>query len=170
MAAYGCRMKMLFLLRHAKSSWKDKGLPDHDRPLNKRGRWDAPNMGRLLQKEELVPDMILSSTALRARDTAVIVAKSCHYKGQIAHVDSLYLGGPEAYLDALRSLSDDFKSVLVVGHNPDLEELVMMLTEQAEEIPTAALAQIRLPIEDWSTLSGETKGRLVRIWRPKELS
>jgi phosphohistidine phosphatase len=69
----------------------------------------------------------------------------------------------------LRRLRNEFKIVLVVGHNPDIEELVMILTEQAERIPTAALAQINLPIEDWSTVSSESKGRLVRIWRPKEL-
>jgi phosphohistidine phosphatase len=162
-------MKMLLLLRHAKSSWKDKGVSDHDRPLNKRGKRDAPRMGWLLQKEELVPDIILSSTAVRARDTTVRVAKSCYYKGQITYGDSLYLGGAEAYLDALRSLHNEFKIVLVVGHNPDIEELVMILTEQVERIPTAALAQINLLIEDWSTVSSESKGRLVRIWRPKEL-
>jgi phosphohistidine phosphatase len=162
-------MKKLLLLRHAKSSWKDKGVSDHDRPLNKRGKRDAHRMGWLLQKEELVPDIILSSTAVRSRDTAVRLAKSCYYKGQINYGDSLYLGGAEAYLDALRSLRNEFKIVLVVGHNPDIEELVMILTKQAERIPTAALAQINLPIEDWSTLSSESKGRLVRIWRPKEL-
>jgi phosphohistidine phosphatase len=162
-------MKMLLLLRHAKSSWKDNSVSDHDRPLNKRGKRDVPRMGWLLQKEELVPGIIMSSTAVRARDTAVRLAKSCYYKGQINYSDSLYLGGAEAYLDALRSLRNEFKIVLVVGHNPDMEELVMILTEQAERIPTAALARIDLPIEDWSTLSSESKGRLARVWRPKEL-
>jgi phosphohistidine phosphatase len=166
---YGCWMKILILLRHAKSSWKDKDVSDHDRPLNKRGKRDAPRMGRLLQKEELVPDIILSSTAVRARDTAVRLAKSCYYKGQITYADSLYLGGAEAYLDALKILPNDFKIVLVVGHNPDIEGLVMILTGQAERIPTAALARIDLTIGDWSTLSSESKGRLVRIWKPKEL-
>jgi phosphohistidine phosphatase len=162
-------MKILLLIRHAKSSWKDKDLSDHDRPLNKRGKRDAPRMGLLLQKEELVPDIILSSTAVRALDTAARLAKYCHHKGQITYVDSLYLGGTEAYLDALKILSNDFKIVLVVGHNPDIEELVIILTGQEERIPTAALARIDLTIEDWSTLTSKSKGRLVRIWRPKEL-
>lgn len=162
-------MKILLLLRHAKSSWKDKNLSDHDRPLNKRGKRDSPRMGLLLQKEELVPDTILSSTAVRARDTAVKLAKYCHYKGQISYIDTLYLGGVEAYLDALNILPNDFKLVLVVGHNPDIEELVMILTGQEERIPTAALARIDLTIEHWSTLTSKSKGRLVRIWRPKEL-
>lgn len=165
----GCWLKILLLLRHAKSSWKEKNVSDHDRPLNKRGKRDAPRMGRLLQKGELVPDIILSSTAVRARDTAARLAKSCYYKGQITYVDSLYLGGTGAYLDALKILPSDFKIVLVVGHNPDIEGLVMILTGQAERIPTAALARIDLTIEDWSILSSKSKGRLMRIWKPKEL-
>jgi phosphohistidine phosphatase len=160
---------MVLLLRHAKSSWKEKDVSDHDRPLTKRGKRDAARMGWLLQKEDLVPDIIVSSTAVRARDTAVRVAKSCYYKGQITYADSLYLGGTGAYLKALRILPKDFKIALVVGHNPDIEELVMILTEQAERIPTAALVWVKLFIEDWSILSGESKGRLVRIWKPKEL-
>jgi phosphohistidine phosphatase len=127
-------------------------------------------MGGLLQKEELVPDIILSSKAVRARDTTARVVKSCYYKGQITYTDSLYLGGLEAYLDALKRLPNDFKIVLVVGHNPDIEELVMNLTEWEERIPTAALVKIELSIEDWSILSSESKGKLVGIWRPKELS
>jgi phosphohistidine phosphatase len=123
----------------------------------------------LLQKEELVPDIILSSTAVRARDTAARLVKYCHHKGQISYVDSLYLGGVEAYLYALKILPNDFKVVLVVGHNPDIEELVMILTGQEERIPTAALAWIDLTDEDWSSLTSKSKGRLVRIWRPKEL-
>jgi phosphohistidine phosphatase len=162
-------MKTLLLLRHAKSSWKEKDVLNQDRQLNKRGKRDAPRMGWLLQKVELALDIILSSTALRAGDTAVRVAKSCYYKGQITYADSLYLGGVKAYLDALRSLPNEFKIVLVLGHNPDIEELVMILTLQTERIPTAALTRINLPIEDWSTLSSKSKGRLVRIWKPKEL-
>jgi phosphohistidine phosphatase len=162
-------MKTLLLLRHAKSSWKDRDVSDDDRPLNKRGKRDAPCMGWLLQKEDLVPEIIMSSTAVRARDAAARVAKSCYYKGQITYADSLYLGGTGAYLDALRILPKDFKIALVVGHKPDIEELLMMLTEHAERIPTAALTRINLPIGDWSTLSSKSKGKLVRIWKPKEL-
>lgn len=163
-------MKMLLLLRHAKSSWKHQGLSDHDRPLNKRGKRDAPRVGELLQKEGLIPDLILASTAVRARDTAVAVAKSCGYRKQVTLASSLYQAGPESYLKVLQNLDDDINQVLVVGHNPDLEELVEMLTEQVEAIPTGGLAQVKLPIESWSALDNETKGQLVRIWKPKELA
>ena len=81
-------MKTLLILRHAKSSWKDLELPDQDRPLNKRGRHDAPRMGKLLKQEDLIPDHIVSSTALRAKKTAELVAKSCKYKGDIAFDNS----------------------------------------------------------------------------------
>src|SRR3990172_12140295 len=84
-------MKTLMLLRHAKSSWKDAEVPDHDRPLNKRGKKTAPQMGRLLSTEGLVPDLILSSTAVRARETAKAVAKDSSYKGPTELLDSLYL-------------------------------------------------------------------------------
>ena len=76
-------MKLLLILRHAKSSWKDPDLDDHDRPLNKRGRRDAPRMGRLLRKEDLLPDLILSSTAVRARMTAEMVADASRYRGPL---------------------------------------------------------------------------------------
>jgi phosphohistidine phosphatase len=76
-------MKSVLILRHAKSSWKHPELADHDRPLNRRGKRDTPLMGRLLKKEDLVPEIIISSTATRARSTAEAVAKSSGYKGEI---------------------------------------------------------------------------------------
>ena len=82
-------MKTLLILRHAKSSWKEQDLPDHDRPLNKRGKNDAPRMGKLLKDEDLIPDLIMSSTAVRAKKTAELVAKACKYKGKIVLNHSL---------------------------------------------------------------------------------
>jgi phosphohistidine phosphatase len=87
-------MKTLLILRHAKSSWKDLELPDQDRPLNKRGRHDAPLMGKILRQEDLIPDLIESSTAFRAKKTAKLVAKACKYKGDIAFDNSLYGNEP----------------------------------------------------------------------------
>lgn len=161
---------MLLLLRHAKSSWKNPELADRDRPLNKRGKRDALRMGRLLDEEGLVPDAILSSTAVRAQDTAAAVAKSCGYdRRRITHIESLYASGPEEYLNVLRRLPDDPKVVLVVGHNPGMEEYLEILTGQPEAMPTAALAFVKLPIKRWSALDDNTKGKLKTVWRPKEL-
>ncbi len=162
-------MKTLLILRHAKSSWKDDTLPDHDRPLNKRGKQDAPRMGKLLQEKGLVPDLIISSTAKRARKTAEMVAEESGYEGEIQLERDLYAFEPTAYLDELAQIEDHYQIVLIVGHNPGLEELVEQLTGEFARLPTAALAQVSLPVESWSDLDEETQGQLSNLWRPKEL-
>ena len=162
-------MKTLLILRHAKSSWKDDALPDHDRPLNKRGKADAPHMGALLRREELLPDLILCSTAKRARTTAELAAEESGYEGELRLSRELYSFDAEPYLEALTELDNEYRSVMIVGHNPAMEELIEALAGQYERMPTAALAQIDLPIESWSDLDDEVGGRLVSLWRPREL-
>jgi phosphohistidine phosphatase len=162
-------MKLLLILRHAKSSWKNPGLDDHDRPLNKRGRRDAPRMGRLLQHEDLLPDLILSSTAVRARTTAEMVADTSCYEGTLELTPELYGAEPEVYIDLLGRLDDDYNNVMVVGHNPSLEQLLQTLTGTEETLPTAALAKVELEIDAWSELDGSRRGSLVQLWRPREL-
>ncbi len=162
-------MKDLFLLRHAKSSWEDSELSDFDRPLNARGKRDAPRIGKIILKERLKPECIISSSAARARSTADIVAEKCKYKGKISLTRSLYAATPQEYINALQRLKDDYTRVLVVGHNPAIDELIEMLTGVAESIPTCALAYIKLPVKKWKGLQLETKSELVKIWRPKEL-
>ena len=161
-------MKTVLLMRHAKSSWKDDALADDQRPLNKRGRHDAPHMGQLLRDAELPPQAILSSTAVRARETAVAVAEASGFGGEIQYDASLYAAPPEAYVAALRQLAPDIQVALVVGHNPGLEALVQELTGEDEHMPTAAIARVNLAIEQWSELSLETEGHLETIWRPRE--
>lgn len=161
-------MKTLLILRHAKSSWKEAELDDHDRPLNKRGEHDAPRMGQLLREEDLIPDLILSSTAKRARKTAEAVAEASGYEGEVQFIPELYGGGPEAYLDTLHNQPGDHPCVLVVGHNPDLEELVEALTGETVSLPTAALVRIALPVENWEALDAEVEGVLAGVWTPRE--
>jgi phosphohistidine phosphatase len=163
------RMKTLLLMRHAKSSWNHPGLQDHSRPLNQRGKRDAPRMGRLVQKNDLQPDLILSSTARRALDTAQAVAEACGYAGEIEQRQDLYGSDAACYLDVLRSLPDQAGRVLVVGHNPDMEELLELLTGVVEAMPTAALAQVEVPISHWLELSEACDGTLVRLWTPRSL-
>ena len=165
-------MKRLLILRHAKSNWKDPDLPDHDRPLNKRGRHDAPLMGKLLKDEDLKPDLIVSSSATRAKKTAELVAKQCKYKGEIVINQSLYGAEPKDYLKILERLSVTYKTVLMVGHSPAIEEIIEMITSSSDVImPTCALALIRLPIENWADINKQKiKGKLATIWKPKELS
>lgn len=162
-------MKSLLILRHAKSSWGDPSLSDHDRPLNKRGKKDAPRMGELLREEDLLPDLIICSTARRARETAEIVAEASACEGEIQTIRDLYAAGPEAYIEILSALTDDYQTVMVVGHNPGLEELLYELTGELQPLPTAALAQVRLPIQSWQEVEDAEIGELVGYWRPKEL-
>ena len=164
-------VKSLLVQRHAKSSWKHPELTDHDRPLNKRGKNDAPCMGKLLQKEKLIPNVIISSTAIRAYATAKSVAKACGYKGEITLNQSLYAAGSEAYFNVLHGLSDNYVRVLLVGHNPGIEELLEILTSQIHIMPTCSLACLTLEISKWSDIDYEiTKGQLVDIWTPRDLS
>lgn len=162
-------MKILLILRHAKSSWKHPTLSDHQRPLNKRGQQAAPRMGLLMFEEDLVPDLILSSTARRARDTAEIVAEASGFEGEITLLDDLYHGWPSDYLLALRALPDDIDSAMIVGHNPGLESLLEILTDEDEHLPTAALACVSLPIQSWNQLTDETEGELISLWLPRQL-
>ena len=162
-------MKTLLLLRHAKSSWKHSELADHDRPLNKRGKRTAPLMGALLQDEDLIPDLILSSSAVRAYTTALIVAKTCAYTGKIKQTRKLYLAEPEDYVEVLHQVAEKYARVLVVGHNPGLEALIETLTGEAMAMPTAALAQVELSVKRWSDLDTDTDCELVNVWLPKDL-
>lgn len=161
-------MKTLLILRHAKSSWKNSDLPDHDRPLNKRGKHAAPRVGELLREEALIPEQIYCSTALRARETARIVSEACGFKGPLEATGELYPGAPSDYLDVLVRLKDDIDCVLVVGHNPGLELLLGLLVGEVHTLPTAALARVELPISKWRELTPATRGHLAGLWRPKE--
>lgn len=163
-------MKTLLILRHAKSSWKNSHLSDHDRPLNSRGKRDAPRIGQLLRREELVPDCIISSSAERALATAEQVALNGGYEEEIEVTRTFYLAGPEEYVARLQKLDDAVERVMVVGHNPGLEELLYELTGEEEPLPTGGLAQVRLPIEKWAELEMDGEGELVAFWRPRELS
>lgn len=162
-------MKTLLILRHAKSSWHNANLSDHERPLNERGKADAPRMGKLLRQEDLVPDLIISSSAERALATAEAVALACGYEGEIEVTRQLYHAYPDTYREVLHARGGQYPCVMVVGHNPGIEVLVEELTGQTELMPTAALAQIHLDISHWTDLTEERPGKLVNLWRPKEL-
>jgi len=163
-------MKSVLILRHAKSSWKHSELADHDRPLNKRGKRHAPLMARLLKKNGLVPDNIISSTAIRARATAEAVAKASSYDGEIVLNKSLYAAGSEAYLGVIHDLSDEYVRVLIVGHNPGLEELVELLTGEIHLMPTCSLAHVKLNVDKWSDIDNKIIGQVAEIWRPRDLT
>lgn len=161
-------MKSVLILRHAKSSWGDSGLSDHDRPLNDRGKRDAPRIGELIQSLDIQPDQILSSTAKRARKTAKRVAQAMGYSGPIELLERLYLAPPRTYLDTISHLQDSIQRPLLVGHNPGIEEWLAQLIGHYEEMPTGALAWVELDIHSWQEVSSEQRASLKGIWRPRE--
>ena len=128
-------------------------------------------MGALVRDERLSPELVISSDARRARLTAEAMAEAAGYTGTILLDPRLYHAGVGDILDVLRTVVEtDVDTLMIVGHNPGLEELVAQLTGERQDLPTAALAQIVLPIDQWRDLKRSTRGALVGHWRPKELA
>jgi phosphohistidine phosphatase len=166
-------MKTLLIMRHAKSSWKDLDLQDHDRPLNKRGRHDAPFMGKLFRNQKISLDLIISSTAVRAETTANLLAKALKYKGEIVLERLVYRATPIDILNLLSKYSDKYNNILLVGHNPTVEGVIEMLTASTGiTMATCAVAHITLTIDSWTELTKRQPviGNLVNLWAPKELA
>lgn len=170
-------MKQLCLLRHAKSDWGDPSLPDHDRPLSERGERAAPAVGRYIAQRGLVPDLVLCSTARRAVDTLALVVPQWPAQPPVEHDPGLYLCGEVALRKRLAALPDGVDRVLLVGHNPDLQDLLETLSGGAqtplmrqalEKFPTGAFAVLDLPIDRWRAVA-RTTGRLVDFTTPKAL-
>jgi phosphohistidine phosphatase len=162
-------VKTLLILRHAKSSWDDGSLPDHDRPLNGRGKRDAPRMGRYLVESALAPHIVLASTARRARATAMKVMEECGWQGELRLLRSLYLAEPTDYVLALRTAPAAAERALVVGHNPGLESLIEGLTGESLAMPTAALAVLSVDVGSWAELSLDGRAKIASNCRPKDL-
>lgn len=143
-------MRRLFLVRHAKSSWGDPSLPDRERPLNDRGKRDAPTMGKRLAELGVKPDVILSSPAKRAFKTARILAEELGYRLEDIRVDArLYASGPDILLGIIRELGDKQKCVMVVGHNPELTELAHRYSGAITHMPTCAVAEFAFAADSW---------------------
>jgi phosphohistidine phosphatase len=161
-------MKTLFLIRHAKSSWGDTALPDKDRPLNDRGRRDAPKIGERLAKRDVKPDLILSSPAMRALKTAEIIAKKLDYRRKDIVVDDrLYAVGADDLLDVIRKLGDKRERVMLFGHNPELTELAHRLSSKITHMPTCAVAEFTFDAKSWSKI-GKVRPAKVTLDYPKK--
>ena len=159
--------KVLLLLRHAKSSWSDERLPDHERPLNDRGKREAPAVGERLRQSKRRPDLIVSSTAKRARKTAKLVAENVKFKRPVLLYPELYEAPPARFFQVLGNLPDDPETLLLVGHNPGISSFASLLTGEDIEMPTAGLVEIDLGEQQWDKLSKKKgSGRLVEIWSP----
>jgi phosphohistidine phosphatase len=162
--------KTLLILRHAKSSWKNEKLKDIDRPLKHRGEQDAVVIGKVLTMTELIPQVILSSPAQRAKQTAELVSAESKFKGELKFVNSFYMGEPENYIKALNELPDEIERVMVVGHNPGLEALLQLLDGKVDSLPTGSLAYLVLGIKHWTELTKATVGELISFWEPDEIN
>jgi phosphohistidine phosphatase len=161
-------LKTLYLIRHAKSSWKDTSLDDFERPLNKRGKYNAPFMAQLLQQRHVVPDLILSSPALRAKTTAQTFAHILGYKKEIEFHKALYLTSVNTFLSILHALCNEYHTVLVFGHNPELTLLANTIGNcTIENIPTCGMVELKLKVDSWNALS-KNNANLVTFEFPKK--
>jgi phosphohistidine phosphatase len=143
-------MRRLYLVRHAKSSWGEPSLPDRERPLNDRGKRDAPKMGRRLAALGVSPDVILASPARRALKTARILAEELGYRLEDIRVDArLYASEPDVLLQVIRELGDGKKCVMLVGHNPEMTELAHRFSSGITHLPTCAVAEFAFAADSW---------------------
>jgi phosphohistidine phosphatase len=168
-------MKRVYLLRHAKSSWKDDSVDDRDRPLAGRGRRAAKAMAGHLEAEEIRPDLVLCSPARRTRETLERVKGAFGDRVEARLDETLYGASEPELLAHLKALPQEVGSVMLIGHNPGLEELALSLASDGEGLarlrekyPTAALATIDLRAERWGAIE-RGSGELVGYVRPKDL-
>ncbi len=161
--------KRLYLIRHAKSSWKDMNLSDFDRPLNKRGQKDAPFMGERLHKYKVKPDLILASPANRALKTAKLIAKEVHYKKENIKQDKRIYGAdvPEL-LEIIRMTDNQYDNIFLIGHNPGLTLLAEYFSGlQVQNIPTCGIFCVEFQVGSWKHIE-EKRGALVFFDFPKK--
>jgi phosphohistidine phosphatase len=161
-------MKTLYLVRHAKSSWDNTNLSDHDRPLNDRGERDAPRMGKRLRKRGSQPETIISSSAVRAHTTARILATAIDYPtSDIAIDDRLYGAEPKDVLSIIGDLDDGIHCAMLVGHNPTFTALINALGRcDLGNVPTCGMAVLTFPIDSWKNIA-TIQGTLVDFDFPK---
>jgi len=162
-------MKTLYLIRHAKSDWSNPLLSDFDRPLNKRGKKDAPFMGSIFAKAHIHPDLILSSPAVRAQMTALEIAKKIGYdSGSILYNETLYAASYDEIQHVLQSISSSQKTVFLIGHNPGLTEFAEYISGYPiENIPTCGIVCVKLKKDDWSSIT-EYSAQFVSFDYPKK--
>jgi phosphohistidine phosphatase len=160
-------MSTLLVLRHAQAAPETPSSSDKERPLTEDGRRAAARMGRLMKDEALLPDLLLSSSARRTRETVSEFCESSGYRGPVHYLDALYLAESRAIIEVIASHAGTAARVLLVGHNPGIEELVGTLTGESVSLPTAALVECSFELADWSALGSSPKGRLERLFRPK---
>ncbi len=148
-------MRTLYIVRHAKSSHKEPGLSDRERPLNDRGKTDAPLMGKWLEQHGIRPDRIRSSSAVRAYSTAERIAEEIGYPDSgIRTEDRLYATDTDRLIQAIRETSDEDESLMIIGHNPEFTELANTLGElRIDNVPTTGIVCFSFEVERWQDLN-----------------
>jgi phosphohistidine phosphatase len=168
-------MLQLCLLRHAKSSWGNPGRSDHDRPLSRRGNTDAPRIGQELKGRGLVPDAVICSTAVRARETLRLALEAMGGSPPTTYEGDVYEAGPDELLDIVRALGGASRRLLVVGHNPTMQLCATRLSATGdaddlaalnEKYPTSGLAVIDFNVESWADID---TGHLAAFLTPRDL-
>jgi phosphohistidine phosphatase len=160
-------MKTLYVLRHAKSSWANPDSSDFDRQLNERGLKDAPQMGAAIYENQFQPEIVLSSPAKRAKQTAILIKETAQIAGNIEFDERIYEASPFRLLQIISETSEKTESIMLVGHNPGLEGLIKILTGEPQSMPTAALAVIDLDAENWDEITSAS-GKLRAVICPKD--
>lgn len=162
-------MKTIYLLRHAKSSWDNPRLDDFERPLSKRGHHDAPLMGNLLEKLNVLPDLLISSPAIRAAMTARIIAESINYPfDNIQYDENIYEAGEEQILEIIYGIDDSINKLMLVGHNPSFTYLSHFLAKHSiNNIPTCGFFAAGLNISTWTKIK-KNCGKMVMFEYPKK--
>jgi phosphohistidine phosphatase len=161
--------KQLLIMRHAKADRDEKRWQDFDRPLNERGLLDAPVMGRWLEQKQFKFDQIIASPAVRTKDTARLVAEQLNYSNPIQTPQSLYEGSSREYIAQIGLCPASVVTILIVGHNPALEQVVERLTGQWITLKTSAVAYLRYSGSDWSEIKSESL-EFVETWSPKTIA
>ena len=168
-------MRTLYLLRHAKSSWDDAALADHERPLAPRGRKAGRHLARWIDEHEVRPQLVVCSNALRARQTLELVLQALG-EPPVSLEDALYHGWTDELLERVRALDDADEAVLLVGHNPPLQNLCLLLAAPslerdriASKLPTGALVGLALDVPSWADV-GEAQARVTALVLPRELA
>ncbi len=157
-------MKTLLLLRHAKTSLVDPMLSDNMRPLTYQGKQDVSIIGNILKNKKLIPDIIICSTAKRAVETSKLIAKYVNYHNEIHLSKLLYQTTAKDYINVISEIPDKNNMVLLVGHNPILETLVEIITNELRIMKTCSLVHIVLSINSWVELKTQTKGKLIELF------
>jgi phosphohistidine phosphatase len=158
-------MSTLLVLRHAQAAPEEPHGTDKDRALTEDGRRAAAKMGQLAKEEQLLPAILLSSSARRTRETVAEFVASSGYSGPVRFFDELYLAEANAIVDVIAKHAGTAERVLLVGHNPGLEDLIARLTGESVSLPTAALVECAFEVDHWSALGASPSGDLERLFR-----